>query len=317
MIMIRTVPAHFNTACTTGLKRIEPEILFWGSALSMKKSTFISALTLCALLTLSGCDRPPEPKTNSAGLVAVVDMAKLQQESGFKKARDEQLKKLQDQLEPIFTSMQQGMQNALSKEAEAMGKFPTPAQQAKFEQTRAMYAQLIEEKYTQIQTQMQQRDMELQVQFRQKVHNAIADAAAERGMSVVIETGPWMVAASDECNVTAPALSKIKAQGISFEGPLSSITGSPGIPGTGTAPGNGVPGATGSYSAPGTYAPAGPSYPGAPAPKPANPSPAVPQGTGPLLPGAPVPAQPAPAPQPSAPVAPAAPASPAPATQPK
>ncbi len=258
----------------------------------MKTSTLIAAITASALLCLSGCDKS-DPKGNSAGLVAVVDMSRLQEETGFNKSRVDQLKKLQDQLEPQFTNMQQGVKNALTKEAEAMGKFPTPAQQAKFEQMRASYSQMIEDKYTQIQTQLQQRDMELQVQFRQKVHDAISTAASERGMSVVIEMGPWMVAASDESNVTSAALSKLKASGVSFDGMPGGVPGSPGIPGVpGTAPGT-APG-FGPGAAPGGYGgfQTGPSYPGAPV---QNTRPVLP-GTGPTPPPAPAPVAPAPAP---------------------
>ncbi len=266
----------------------------------MKTSTLFAALAAGSLLLFQGCDRS-DPKTNAAGLVAVVDMARLQGETGFTKNRVAELKKLQDQLEPSFAALQATLNGELEKELQALRKFPTSQQQAKVEQMRATYSQVLDGKYTEIQNQMQQRDTELLTMFRQKVHESISTAAAERGMSVIIETGPWMVAASDECNVTSSALAKIKAANINFDTMSGGVTGSPGISGIpGAAPRNpSIPG-----NAPGMapgMAPGAPNYGGGPAYQPSGPS----------YPGAPIEKRPAPAPVP-APVAPGASTTPAP-----
>lgn len=248
---------------------------------SVTWAAVIMGLTLAA----AGCENHSD---NPAGGVGIVNLERIAVGSGqaqvIEGKRQARVAEIQAELVRVETELKA----ELDKQTKAAGDSPTAEQKESLEQLKRKHMMMMQQGEARAQQVMGGYQRELVQQFQQSIMPAAQKVMHERGITVLMQANPTVLAADPSADLTEAIIRELNERKTTF---------GDGGPGPGAAPGLAPVGPGGPGTQPGSMGP-GPVGPG--------PGPGMPPapGSGPAAPPAPV--------APPAPQAPAAPAPPAP-----
>lgn len=231
--------------------------------------SYTVAAILMGLALVAGCENRTE---TSGGGVGVVNLERIALGTGQMQAiegkKQAQITELQTQL----VRRQTEMTREVEEQTKALGQTPTDEAKAKVDELKRKYNAEFQGLQGRAQQMMAGYEQELVMQFKQAIVPAAQKVARDRGITVLMQANPSLLAYEPSADLTDAIIEEIRTSKLSFgDGGLPAGPGGPTGPGAATQPGP----AQGMGPAMPPMPPAG-SAPAAPAPPTAPAAPAAP-----------------------------------------
>lgn len=179
----------------------------------MKSLTGLSAVFLAVALLITGCDQMSGAKPQAL----VVDLTAVGKATGQDESMQEKAQATRDELNVQLTNSARNLEKLIEEEREKLGGSPSEEQeqilQSLLQQAQQQYAQL----QADAQQRAQQNEVNLVLQFRDRVRPIAEKIAGSRGASVVLTSDQAVFWVDPAVDITGDVITELRAQGIFTE----------------------------------------------------------------------------------------------------
>ena len=179
----------------------------------MKSWTGLAAVCLAAILLVTGCDQMPGAKPQTL----VVDLTAVGKATGQDESMQAKAQATREELNVQLTSSARNLEKLIEEERENLGGSPTQEQEQKMQnllqQAQQQYAQL----QADAQQRAQQNEVNLVLEFRDKIRPVAEKIAGSRGASVVLTSDQAVFWVDPAVDITGDVITELRAQGIFTE----------------------------------------------------------------------------------------------------
>lgn len=179
----------------------------------MKSLTGFLAVCLAALLLITGCDQMPGAKPQAL----VVDLTAVGKATGQDEAMQAKAQATREELNAQLANSARNLEKLIDDEKGKLDGVPSQEQEQKLQsllqQAQQQYAQL----QADAQQRAQQNEVNLVLEFRDRVRPVAEKIAGSRGANVVLTTDQAIFWADPAVDITGDVITELRAQGIFTE----------------------------------------------------------------------------------------------------
>lgn len=187
----------------------------------MIKLTGLLAIGLSTALALTGCDRLPGSEPD----VLIVDLSAVAKATGQEDAMQQQAQTSREKLNEKLSELVQNLEQQLAEERSRFGDTPTEEQQQQLQQMTMGAQQQYGQLQADAQQQAQQYEIDLVLEFRERIQPFAEKIARERGAHIVMLGDQSVFWLDPAVNITEEVIDALGADAVFDEPDAASAAG--------------------------------------------------------------------------------------------
>jgi len=168
----------------------------------------ITLICIVILIPLTGCN----DLVGHSGNAVVLDLAVIAKATGQDEVIKKQLQQAGTNLTNQLTEVATNLEKQLENEKDKLGKTPDKKQQQQFQQLTLQANQKFRQTQSLAQKKVQEYEMGLLMEWRQKLQPIAQAIANDKGASIVLVSSPSLIWFDATVDITDEVIAKLRAQ---------------------------------------------------------------------------------------------------------